>query len=73
MLRLVVTEAAHGDLDEAFAYVATVLENPAAAVAFGTRSGGRPSRSSRSGVESVEKGWTPGKNRVGLVAPAQKA
>ena len=34
MFRLVVTEAAHDDLDEAFAYIATVLENPAAAIAL---------------------------------------
>ena len=34
MFRLVVTEAAHDDLDEAFAYIATVLENPTAAIAM---------------------------------------
>ncbi len=34
MFRLVITEAAHDDLDEALAYIATVLENPAAAIAL---------------------------------------
>ena len=36
MFSLVVTEAAHDDLDEALAYIAVVLENPTAATAFGT-------------------------------------
>ena len=34
MFSLVVTEAAHDDLDEALAYIAVVLENPTAATAL---------------------------------------
>ena len=34
MFRIVVTEAAHDDLDEALSYIATVLENPTAAIAL---------------------------------------